>query len=233
MTPPVAFRARLAAALGRLGALLLRRRRPAELRLPAVRGPHAILVLQLAGLDEIADTAAPERAFITLRDLHEKLTQAIAWHNGTVVAQDGGRLSATMNAVEAMNAARAVLRRIADLNRQRRLLRLSPIGIALGLHHGAVTTGQVGARAMALGAAMTQAERLARLATEHDARLIASSAFIQALRAEGADLNSAIADLTPMPGVAAGQLLFMLPRAEGVAAPRIVLPEAAERPTLH
>ena len=233
MNQAAAFRARLAAALGRLGALLLRRRRPAAQLHPATSGPRAILVLRLAGLDEIAATATPERTFVTLRDLHEKLTQAIAWHNGTVVARDGGGLSATLNSVAAMNAARAILRRITDLNRQRRLLRLGPIGIAIGLHHGTVTAGHVGAHAMALGAAMAQAEQLARLATEHDARLIASSAFVQALRAEGADLLAAIADLTPLPGVAAGQLLFMLPRAEGAAVPRIELPEAAERPTLH
>lgn len=198
-----------------------------------MRQVRAVLAIRFGGLDEIAASATPERVLLTLRDLHERLATAISWHRGEIVARDGGGMTATLDAVDAMNAARAVLRRLTDLNRQRRLLRQTPLALALGLHHGPLTTGAVDGQLMALGGTLADAARLAALATQHDARLIASSAFVQAMRAGGADLGAAIADLAPMPGVAAGQLLFMLPQPGRDAAPRIAMAEAAERPTLH
>lgn len=205
-----------------------------------------VLFADLVGFTQIADDHTPEQTIGILREVHQRLARAVADNAGTldkylgdgIMASFGTPRAGPRDASTALLAARTMLREMEQLNRQRKLLRQVPLQLAIGIHYGPVTLGNIGDQTRVeyalIGETVNVAHRLEQMTRTLNAQLCLSQAFIDKLAEETRGDLGAVRDLValkpqPIRGLRDRMVLWILPRPA-------VIPEAdapAPTPTIH
>lgn len=173
----------------------------------------AVLFVDVVGFTRLAAHQRPEEVIAFLRDYHARVERAVFAHGGTLDKYVGDGVMATFGtphpcptaASQALACAHAMRRAIADWSGARIAAGSPPVRIGIGLHHGPVVLGDIGGphrfEFAVVGDTVNVASRLERLTRRLDVDLIASDAFVQAVRAEpGAEAHGPLlADLAPRP----------------------------------
>lgn len=205
----------------------------------------AVLFADLVGFTQLSEELTPEQTIHLLREVHGRLAQAVFENEGTldkylgdgIMASFGTPKPGPRDASSALLAARAMLRAMEHLNRQRRLLRQPPLELAIGLHFGPVTLGNIGdenrLEYALIGETVNVSHRLEQMTRALNARLCLSEAFVAKLNEETRGDINGIRDLVPLRAQAIRGLrdrmaVWMLPRGTAEA------DEAVEAtPTIH
>ena len=225
--------------------------------LAAVRTVNAaVLFADIVGFTRMTEGMPPEQVVALLRTVHERLAGCIFEHRGTLDKYLGDGIMATFgtprtsgqDAGNALRAARAMLKAIADLNLQRRLLRQPPINLVIGIHYGPVTLGNIGddnrLEYAVLGEVVNIAARLEAMTRALDALLCISDDVVVAHRAEIGDSEPLTGDLLPLSpqpirGLSQRIAVWTLPRSADAAQREsepghgFGLEKDGPRPTLH
>lgn len=205
-----------------------------------------VLFADLVGFTQISDTQTPAQTIAMLREVHQRLARAVAQHRGTldkylgdgIMASFGTPEAGPQDASAALLAARAMLQEMEDLNRQRVLQRQPHLHLAVGIHYGPLTLGNIGDETRVeyalIGETVNVAHRLEQMTRELDARVCLSQAFIDKLAQETrGDLNG-LRDMVTLPprpvrGLRDHMTVWVLRRAAPPAASDLL--ETA--PTVH
>jgi adenylate cyclase len=170
----------------------------------------AVLFADLVGFTQISDDHTPEQTIAILRDVHQRLARAVFEHNGTLDKYLGDGIMASFgtpepgprDATAALLAARAMLREMEQLNRQRMLLRQVPLTLAIGIHHGPLTLGNIGdenrVEYALIGETVNVAHRLEQMTRMLNTQICVSQAFIDRLRDETGGAADALGDLVAL-----------------------------------
>lgn len=206
----------------------------------------AVLFADIVGFTQIADDHTPDQTIGILREVHQRLARAVADNTGTldkylgdgIMASFGTPRAGPRDASAALLAARAMLREMDHLNRQRKLLRQVPLHLAIGIHFGPLTLGNIGDESRVeyalIGETVNVAHRLEQMTRSLNAQLCLSQAFIDKLTDETRGDQGAVRDLValkpqPIRGLRDRMVLWILSRPDVTAEPDA--PEAAR--TIH
>ncbi len=147
----------------------------------------AVLFADVVGFTAMAQHEPPERIIGFLRALHQRLEGAIFEHGGTldkymgdgVMAIFGAPRAAPDDACRAIAAARAIQDATADWNAARAAANLPPVAISVGVHYGAVVSGDIGSERRlefaTIGDAVNLASRLESATRRLDAAVAISA----------------------------------------------------------
>ena len=176
---------------------------------PPREQPVAVLFADIRGFTTLSESLSPDVVMEMLRAFHARVESTVFDHGGSVQNYIGDAVLATFGVPEtdsvdarnALAAARAMLDHMARWNQERAANQEPPIGIGIGLHYGAAVLGDVGSeRSMAftiIGDTVNTASRLQDLTRRLDTDLVVSQSLIEQVRREsGADEESLLADLT-------------------------------------
>ncbi|MFN4309295.1 MAG: adenylate/guanylate cyclase domain-containing protein [Ferrovibrio sp.] len=189
----------------------------------------AVLFADLVGFTQIADDHTPEQTVTILREVHQRLGRAVHENGGTldkylgdgIMASFGTPQAGQRDASSALLAARAMLREMDHLNRQRALLRQVPLHLAVGVHFGPLTLGNIGDESRVefalIGETVNVAHRLEQMTRSLNAQLCLSQAFIDKLVDETRGDLGAVRDMVtlkpqPIRGLRDRMVLWILPR---------------------
>lgn len=147
----------------------------------------AVLFVDIVGFTEFAASRRPEEVIETLRAFHGQMEDAVFRHGGTLDKYLGDGLMATFgtpmakeqDACDALLCARAMIRAVAEWNRQRAVAGEVPIRLSIGLHYGPVVLGDIGTNRLefaVIGNTVNIASRLERLTRPLGAQLVVSDA---------------------------------------------------------
>ncbi|MFN4165297.1 MAG: adenylate/guanylate cyclase domain-containing protein, partial [Ferrovibrio sp.] len=206
----------------------------------------AVLFADLVGFTQIADDHTPEQTVTILREVHQRLGRAVHENSGTldkylgdgIMASFGTPQAGQRDASSALLAARAMLREMDLLNRQRALLRQVPLHLAVGIHFGPLTLGNIGDESRVefalIGETVNVAHRLEQMTRSLNAQLCLSQAFVDKLVEETRGDMGAVRDMVtlkpqPIRGLRDRMVLWILPRLP--LGSEADAPEAA--PTIH
>jgi adenylate cyclase len=183
---------------------------------------HAILWFSdLKGFTRLVDTVAPEQIIPLLNDYAEAIVSSIHEHEGQVLKFIGDGVLATFEAGEpaaacgrALDAARAALQRVDDLNTDRTGRQLPVTGFYLALHVGEVFYGNIGSADRldftVIGPAVNEVSRIAGMSRSLEQDILLSSDFAEA--AGGARQQLVSLGRYALRGVGRPQELFTLDR---------------------
>lgn len=189
----------------------------------------AVLFADLVGFTQIADDHTPEQTIGILREVHQRLSRAVADNSGTldkylgdgIMASFGTPKAGPRDASAALLAARAMLREMEQLNRQRKLLRQVPLHLAVGIHYGPLTLGNIGDESRVeyalIGETVNVAHRLEQMTRTLNAQLCLSQAFVDKLTDETRGDLGAVRDMValkpqPIRGLRDRMVLWILAR---------------------
>lgn len=206
----------------------------------------AVLFADLIGFTQVADDHTPEQTIGILREVHQRLTRAVSDNAGTldkylgdgIMASFGTPRPGPRDASAALLAARAMLREMDHLNRQRKLLHQAPLHLAIGIHYGPLTLGNIGDETRVeyalIGETVNVAHRLEQMTRTLNAQLCLSQAFIDKLADETRGDLGAVRDLVALKpqqirGLRDRMVLWILSRP--ALSPEPDAPEAV--PTIH
>lgn len=170
----------------------------------------AVLFADLVGFTRLTENMPPTETIALLRDVHKRLAQAVFNQQGTldkylgdgIMASFGTPRTGPRDASSALLAARAMLQAINQLNLQRAKHKLQPLRLAVGLHFGAVTLGNLGDETRIeyalVGETVNVAHRLEQLNRQLDSSICVSAAFVEKLKQETRGDLSAIRDMTAL-----------------------------------
>jgi adenylate cyclase len=190
-----------------------------------------VLFADLVGFTQLSEKMTPEQTIALLRDFHQRLAAAVFEQRGTldkylgdgIMASFGTPRPGDFDASSALQAARAMQRAVDNLNRQRKLLRQPPLQLAIGLHHGPVTLGNIGdenrVEYALIGETVNVAHRLEQLTRPLKARICLSDAFVEQLCAETRGDRAPLRDFQEMRpqairGLSERMVVWMLARTE-------------------
>jgi adenylate cyclase len=205
-----------------------------------------VLFADIVGFTQIADDHTPDQTIGILREVHQRLARAVNDNAGTldkylgdgIMASFGTPRPGQRDASAALLAARAMLREMEHLNRQRKMLRQVPLHLAVGIHFGPLTLGNIGDETRVeyalIGETVNVAHRLEQMTRSLNAQLCLSQAFVDKLGEETRGDLGAVRDLVmlkpqPIRGLRDRMVLWILARQAPAAEPDA--PEAA--PTIH
>jgi adenylate cyclase len=183
---------------------------------------HTVLwYSDLKGFTRLVDTVAPELIIPLLNDYADAIVSSIHEYDGQVLKFIGDGLLATFEASEpaaacgrALEAARAALQRVEELNAARRANELPVTGFYLALHVGEVFYGNIGSAERldftVIGPAVNEVSRIAGMSRTLEQDILFSSAFAEAAGAARQQLVSL--GRYALRGVARPQELFTLDR---------------------
>ncbi|MBT4431294.1 MAG: adenylate/guanylate cyclase domain-containing protein, partial [Nitrospinaceae bacterium] len=160
----------------------------------------AVLFVDIVGYTGLAQKMAPEGVMLFLREFHRRMETEVFAFGGTmdkyigdaVMASFGAPRQGERDAADALECARGMMRTIAAWNAERATsgeeAGLPPVRIGIGLHFGLAVMGDVGSERHAsfavLGDTTNTANRLEGLTRELDVDVVASQAFLDAVRSE-------------------------------------------------
>ncbi|MEM7300853.1 MAG: adenylate/guanylate cyclase domain-containing protein [Pseudomonadota bacterium] len=112
----------------------------------------AVLFVDIVGFTQIAETHPPESVMALLRRYHATIEKAIFENNGTLDKYLGDGVMATFgtpepgphDALNAMNAARQILRDMEDLRVHAKERDEPELKVSTGIHYGSVILGDIG-----------------------------------------------------------------------------------------
>jgi adenylate cyclase len=183
---------------------------------------HAVLWFSdLKGFTRLVDTVAAEQVIPLLNEYADAIVSSIHEHDGQVLKFIGDGVLATFEAREpagacgqALNAARAALRRVDELNTDRAARQLPVTGFYLALHVGEVFYGNIGSAERldftVIGPAVNEVSRIAGMSRSLEQDVLLSSAFADA--AGEAKQQLVALGRYALRGVARPQELFTLDR---------------------
>jgi adenylate cyclase len=206
----------------------------------------AVLFADLVSFTQIADDHTPEQTIGILREVHQRLSRAVADNAGTldkylgdgIMASFGTPRAGPRDASAALLAARAMLREMEQLNRQRKLLRQVPLQLAVGIHYGPLTLGNIGDESRVeyalIGETVNVAHRLEQMTRTLNAQLCLSQAFVDKLTEETRGDTGALRDMValkpqPIRGLRDRMVLWILTR----PAPTAEADAPEPTPTIH
>lgn len=206
----------------------------------------AVLFADLVGFTQISDDHTPEQTIALLREVHQRLARAVAENRGTLDKYLGDGIMASFGTPEpgphdasaALLAARSMQHEMEHLNRQRKLLRQTPLHLAIGLHYGPLTLGNIGDESRVeyalIGETVNVAHRLEQMTRTLNAQICISQAFIDKLSEETRGDLTAIRDMValkpqPIRGLREHMVIWILQRPDLSAEAQA--PEAT--PTIH
>jgi adenylate cyclase len=183
---------------------------------------HAVLWFSdLKGFTRLVDAVPAEQVIPLLNEYAEAIVSSIHEHDGQVLKFVGDGVLATFEASEpsaacarAMDAARAALRRVDELNADRAVRQQPVTGFYLALHVGEVFYGNIGSADRldftVVGPAVNEVSRIAGMSRSLEQDVLLSSAFAEAAGAAKQQLVSL--GRYALRGVARPQELFTLDR---------------------
>ena len=183
---------------------------------------HTVLWFSdLKGFTRLVDTVASEQIIPLLNDYADAIVSSIHEHEGQVLKFIGDGLLATFEARDpaaacgrALEAARAALHRVEELNTTRTQSELPVTGFYLALHVGDVFYGNIGSAERldftVIGPAVNEVSRIAGMSRSLDQDILLSSAFAGAAGAAREQLVSV--GRYALRGIARPQELFTLDR---------------------
>lgn len=205
-----------------------------------------VLFADLVGFTQMSDGLTPEQTVTLLRDLHQCLSRSVYENRGTldkylgdgIMASFGTPEPGSRDASAALEAARCMLREMEQLNRQRALLRQAPLTLAIGLHYGPLTLGNIGdenrLEYALIGETVNVAHRLEQMTRSLDTQICASQAFVDKLMEETRSDAGAIRDMValnpqPIRGLRDRMVVWILRRPDAANAAT----EPVAMPTVH
>ena len=177
---------------------------------PPREQPVAVLFADIRGFTALSEQHAPDSVMELLRTFHGRVEEAIFGNGGSVQNYIGDAVLATfgvpeadsVDASNALAAARAMLDSLGAWNRERAARKEPAVGIGIGLHYGPAVLGDVGGeRSMAftiIGDTVNTASRLQDLTRELDTDLVVSGGLVERVRQEArADGEALLSALGP------------------------------------
>jgi adenylate cyclase len=172
----------------------------------------AVLFADLVGFTTLAETMPPSAVIDVLRGFHGRMAGIVFAHHGTLEKYIGDALMATFgaprpgqtDATDALRCARAMHAALAAWNAERGATGAAPLHMGIGLNWGPVVIGDIGTEhslAFAVvGDTVNATQRLERLTRDLGGDIVASDAFIAAVRHEGsADADALLAGFVSGP----------------------------------
>ena len=169
--------------------------------LAPVRSQDAsVLFADIRGFTSMAESLGPAGAMALLCDFHARMAECVFAHGGTLDKFIGDGLMATFGTPEtapddarrALECATGMLGALAAWNHERGRIGAPPVAIGIGLHHGPVTTGDIGGAQRfefaVIGDTVNVAGRLEELTRGLGTSLLVSDAALASARAAGADV---------------------------------------------
>jgi adenylate cyclase len=169
----------------------------------------AVLFVDIVNFTATAEGMAPERVIALLRSFHRRMCRVVFAHGGTIDKYIGDAVMATFgtpqpgpnDATNALHCAHDMLREVARWNAKRATRGAAPMRIGIGVHYGPVVAGNIGDERRleftVIGDVVNVAARLERLTREHDAPIVVSGDFIEAVQREGDLTRGLLAAFTP------------------------------------
>lgn len=169
-----------------------------------------VLFADLVGFTQMSDDLTPEQTVALLRDLHQCLSRSVYENRGTLDKYLGDGIMASFGTPEpgprdasaALLAARCMLQEMEQLNRQRALLRQAPLTLAIGIHYGPLTLGNIGdenrLEYALIGETVNVAHRLEQMTRSLNTQVCLSQAFIDKLAEETRGDVNAIGDMVAL-----------------------------------
>ena len=174
--------------------------------LAPVRSQDAsVLFADIRGFTSMAESLGPAGAMALLRDFHARMAECVFAHGGTLDKFIGDGLMATFGTPEtapddarrALECATGMLGALAAWNHERARIGAPPVAIGIGLHHGPVTTGDIGGAQRfefaVIGDTVNVANRLEELTRSQGTPLLVSDAALASARLAGADVAGFVA----------------------------------------
>jgi adenylate cyclase len=161
----------------------------------------AVLFADLVGFTAMSERLPPDQAIALLREVHHRMADAVFAHDGTldkyigdaVMATFGAPRPGTDDAMRALACARDLVAQLDELSAQRKAQGEAALAVGIGLHYGAVITGDVGDERRleftVIGDTVNVASRIERLTRELGLTILASEALIQAAGGPPADFR--------------------------------------------
>ncbi|MBP7065634.1 adenylate/guanylate cyclase domain-containing protein [Ferrovibrio sp.] len=205
----------------------------------------SVLFADLVGFTKMSEDMTPAQTIALLREVHRRLAHAVFEQQGTldkylgdgIMASFGTPRPGPRDASAALLAARAMQQAIEQLNRQRAPLRQPPLQLAIGLHFGPLTLGNIGdenrVEYALVGETVNVAHRLEQMTRSIGASLCLSEAFATKLKEETRGDLTPLRDLIemrpqPIRGLRERMTIWILPRE--AAAPDVLAPETTGQP---
>ncbi|WP_171205262.1 adenylate/guanylate cyclase domain-containing protein [Ruegeria sp. HKCCA0235A] len=147
----------------------------------------AVLFIDIVGFTKYAAGRDPYEVIEVLRGFHARMETEVFRHHGTLDKYLGDGLMATfgtpvptpLDASNALDCARAMVGVIDRWNLERRRAGEPEIHVGVGVHHGSVVLGDIGANRLefaVIGDAVNVAAKLEALTREFKARIVVSDA---------------------------------------------------------
>jgi adenylate cyclase len=156
----------------------------------------AVLFADIVGFTRISEALTPEEVLALLREFHARNENAVFEHDGIMEKFIGDATLAIFGAPErgkrdatnALSCAFAMLNGLQGLNAERAAKGQEAIRIGIGLHYGPAVMGDIGTeRNMAfavIGDTVSIGSRLENLTRNLSCEIVASNAFVEAVRDE-------------------------------------------------
>ncbi|HEX6011622.1 MAG TPA: adenylate/guanylate cyclase domain-containing protein [Geminicoccaceae bacterium] len=161
----------------------------------------AVLFADVRGFTAMAEALGPTGAMALLRAFHGRTAAAVFAHDGTLDKFIGDGLMATFGTPEASDddarralaCADSILTALAGWNEERSAAGEPAIRVGIGVHHGPVTTGDVGGgqrfEFAVIGDTVNVASRLERLTRSLGSPLLVSDAALRRAERAGGDVS--------------------------------------------
>lgn len=196
----------------------------------------AVLFADLVGFTRLTDDMTPQQTIALLREVHRRLAHAVFEQQGTldkylgdgIMASFGTPKPGPRDASAALLAARAMQAGIEQLNAQRALMRMPPLQLAIGIHYGPVTLGNIGdenrVEYALVGETVNVAHRLEQMTRSLDAAICLSQTFVDRLQQEVRNDPGPLRDMTalrpqPIRGLRDKVAIWIQPRQQTDLAP--------------
>ncbi len=166
---------------------------------PVRRQNVAVLFADIVGFTQISENQPPEMTMALLREFHKRMEEQVFSHNGVMETFIGDALLATFgvpypgerDAFDALRCAHGMLESLSRWNAERTEVDEQPVRIGIGLNFGPAVLGDIGSeRNMAfavIGDTTNTASRLEGLTRKLGCDIVASGAFVDAVRRQASE----------------------------------------------